>query len=128
MSDANPTTRYERQDVPATAIAAALAGLLLALAVIAWVVALYQKILPGGGRAPAPRPISGEALANLEDSRYWAISGEGRRLARELERRLADYGWVDRERGVVFIPVERAAELELGDGLEVRTVEPGGAP
>jgi hypothetical protein len=37
-------------------------------------------------------------------------------LARE-RRKLSTYGWVDRSRGVVRIPIERAMELIVRDGL-----------
>ena len=39
--------------------------------------------------------------------------------ARELER-LSTYGWVDRQAGVVHLPIERAMELVAKDGLPVR--------
>lgn len=39
--------------------------------------------------------------------------------AREIDR-LATYGWVDRQAGVVHVPIERAMELVAEDGLPVR--------
>jgi hypothetical protein len=39
--------------------------------------------------------------------------------AREAER-LSTYGWVDRQAGVVHIPIERAMELVSKEGLPVR--------
>jgi hypothetical protein len=44
---------------------------------------------------------------------------------REKEEKLLDsYGWVDKERGVVRIPVQRAMDLVLQKGLPVRTGPP----
>ena len=39
--------------------------------------------------------------------------------AQEVER-LATYGWVDRESGVVHVPIERAMELISKEGFPVR--------
>jgi hypothetical protein len=41
--------------------------------------------------------------------------------------RLDSYGWVDKENGVVHIPIDRAMELSLQRGLPVRAGEPGTA-
>jgi hypothetical protein len=41
-------------------------------------------------------------------------------VRREEEAQLNSYGWVQREAGVVRIPIERAKELLLERGLPVR--------
>ena len=53
--------------------------------------------------------------------------------AAELERRreheastLGSYGWIDREQGLVRIPIERAMELALERGFPVRETVEGG--
>lgn len=38
----------------------------------------------------------------------------------ETQRALSKYGWVDRDAGVVYIPIERAMDLTLERGLPVR--------
>lgn len=38
----------------------------------------------------------------------------------ETQRTLSEYGWVDRDAGVVHIPIERAMDLTLERGLPVR--------
>ena len=40
------------------------------------------------------------------------------------EQTLASYGWVDREKGVVRIPIDRAIDLLVAKGLPVRAVQP----
>jgi hypothetical protein len=47
------------------------------------------------------------------------------RLRQQQEEAVDSYGWVDRNRGVVHIPVARAMDLLLERGLPVR---PGGPP
>jgi hypothetical protein len=38
-------------------------------------------------------------------------------LAKKQEKALASYGWIDRQAGVVHIPIERAIDLVLEQGL-----------
>ncbi len=45
------------------------------------------------------------------------------RLRAEHERVLRSYGWVDREAGVVRVPIEVAMKLVLEEGLPVRQPE-----
>lgn len=45
-------------------------------------------------------------------------------LRRGQNERLDSYGWVDKESGVVHIPIDRAMELSLERGLPVRAGEP----
>ncbi|NJN99495.1 MAG: hypothetical protein HC875_38045 [Anaerolineales bacterium] len=42
-------------------------------------------------------------------------------MANEQDGILNNYGWVDKEAGVVRIPIERAMELTLEQGLPTRT-------
>ena len=35
---------------------------------------------------------------------------------RDAKQRLGSYGWVDRDKGVIHIPIERAMELEAEEG------------
>lgn len=48
------------------------------------------------------------------------LAEELARLRAIEEARMAGYGWVEREKGVVFIPVARAAEILLERGFSVR--------
>lgn len=45
-------------------------------------------------------------------------------LRQGQNERLDSYGWVDKESGVVHIPIDRAMELSLERGLPVRAGEP----
>ena len=38
----------------------------------------------------------------------------------ETQRTLTEYGWVDRDAGVVYLPIERAIDLTVERGLPVR--------
>ncbi len=54
---------------------------------------------------PSPSPIPGEALRELRATE---------------ESLLTTYGWSDRQRGIVHIPIDRAIDLTLQRGLPVR--------
>lgn len=40
-------------------------------------------------------------------------------LRQSQEKQISKYGWIDRENGIVRIPIERAIELVADDGLPV---------
>ncbi|MCL6624193.1 MAG: hypothetical protein K6T17_06190 [Fimbriimonadales bacterium] len=44
-------------------------------------------------------------------------------LRRVEEGRLSSYGWVDKERGIVYVPIERAMELLTEKGLPARKTQ-----
>jgi hypothetical protein len=48
-----------------------------------------------------------------------------RQMRQSEEQLLNSYGWVDRERGLVRIPIERAMELVEQRGLPARQAQPG---
>jgi len=55
--------------------------------------------------------------------------GEYRQMRRELDEHIHGYGWVDEGTGVVYIPIERAIDLLLEQGVDGRakTIDAGEA-
>jgi hypothetical protein len=49
-----------------------------------------------------------------------------RNLRREEDRKLNGYGWVNREKGIVSVPIEQAMEQVAREGLSAPA--PGGQP
>ena len=45
---------------------------------------------------------------------------ELRELQKREETRLTTYGWIDRQSGIVHVPIERAMEIVAEEGLPVR--------
>jgi hypothetical protein len=45
----------------------------------------------------------------------FAPQGPGQALKAEQQRRLSQYGWVDRQAGLVHVPIDVAMELELAE-------------
>ncbi len=60
------------------------------------------------------------AVVNVPEDQQWKLSSEGRKDRRTQVEGSAraeskSYGWIDRNGGVVRLPVERAIELTLAD-------------
>ncbi len=98
---ANATTAFEPTDWPVGPIAVIYLGLLVLLAVCAFVlVAAYPDALPDANRMPsvvppAPR-LQTDGAADLK------------RFRADQDRRLNGYYWIDRQKGIVHIPIEQA--------------------
>ncbi len=112
---------YERLDVRPWPVLAAGAALAVVIALTSWgVFGLFggletrAKGRDGIGHvrridAPPPGPqLQANPALEMEEHR-------------EIEaRRTEEYGWVDREAGIVRVPIERAMELVLEGGLPAR--------
>jgi hypothetical protein len=103
---------YERSDIETNAVACIAAGLGTFVLIVPLVMPL---IFPQSMRhaSPAARPTLSADAPPLEV----APSDELERVRRE-DAEIADtYVWVDRDHGIVRVPVKRAAELLLRRGL-----------
>jgi len=64
--------------------------------------------------AEAP-PGMGRAEQSVVDQRPFALEDSAARLRTEQHARLEDYGWVDRDAGIIHVPVERAMDAVLAE-------------
>jgi hypothetical protein len=55
----------------------------------------------------------GEAEISDVNQRPFALEDEAPRLRAEQAARLESYGWVDRNAGIIHVPIERAMEQVL---------------
>ena len=121
MADRSPSARegYEHRDTRVRLLAWLLAGLLAATLVVlllAWV----RSPLSGRRHPPEPR---------LQNTPF----DELRRMRAEEDAALTSYGWVDRQAGIVRIPIEQALEIASRGGVteeaDRKTAAPsGGTP
>jgi hypothetical protein len=105
---------HERADVDVRRIALAGAGL-VAIAVLVHVALWFQMrgLWSARERAlPPPVPVA-RALPQAPPEPRLQTSPEEdlRALRREEDERLEHYGWIDRQAGVIHVPIERAMEL-----------------
>jgi hypothetical protein len=133
MSQPNqpPTPGYERSDMNPTLILAAAAGFLAVLAVVLIAITVFEAVATG---VPASISRPSDLLQGLQAApaptppapRLEAESGQSLEPYRAAEeRKLSTYAWVDRQNGVVRIPIDRAVDLLAQRGLPSRT---GSAP
>ena len=99
----------DRRTVPIAGLVLVAAGILVGLAM--WGVATVRR----AGRAPA---------VTVQEAPEPRLQVNPRRdletYLRAQQRLLESVGWVDRDAGVVRIPIERAAEQLLARGFPVR--------
>ncbi len=103
----------QEDHLPQKKIAAVAAAAFAIMALSIWVAyALLADVEHELGREPgfsavqrAPHQISGVFQTEIERDQ------SGLRMRRAAEEELDHYAWVDRDRGLVSIPIERAMEL-----------------
>jgi hypothetical protein len=143
-SPGTPEAAHELTDATPAPIARLMLLLvvLIALAAVAsnGLLLYYRSRIEQGERPPHPLAAEGEipppprlqtfrSLDEFPDTSPEddPFSDEGWVEHRQrVERELSSYGWVDRPNGVVRVPVLRAEELVLREGLP--TARPSGAP
>jgi hypothetical protein len=121
--------RHERTDASVPAVLGAAAGLLIAGIVIYLLVwAMLQFLNTRADLHTVPEfPLARHQAERLPPEPRLQTNPRGDLLAlREKEDRLlTTYGWVDRNSGVVRIPIDRAMALTVERGLPVRASKGG---
>ena len=103
----------EREDVPPRAILGLTLGFVLLVAVGVLLVVLLLKLArrePSASAVPSRAMQQREEVNHLELSLFATAPRESKSRARAIER-LGSYGYVDRQRGIVHIPIDRAIDL-----------------
>lgn len=112
---------HERTDTRPGAVVGVTIALLLSLAVVLVLVTWYQAWLVGAPLVVRPPEAGVSSRPEMAPGRLEAASGNDRRaLEAGWRERLGTYGWVDHERRIVHVPIERAMELLLEQGLPSR--------
>ncbi|MDQ6677031.1 MAG: hypothetical protein M3Z09_07025 [Acidobacteriota bacterium] len=116
----SPTVAYERSDVSASRLATG-AGLFLAGVVLVTVFVAVPFFMFKSHRAEVSPPRSPEAPAGwrvppnprLQESPEVDLQG----YLAGYDKALASYSWVDKQRGIAVIPIERALQIAARRGL-----------
>ena len=109
---------HEQKDASARAIAWVAAGLVVAGIIIHFGTALYERW--ASRRYPSPLSatrIEGPAMQAPPPQLQRFPSVDWEKLRATDEAVLHSYGWINRDTGVVRIPIERAIELTAEHGL-----------
>ncbi len=100
---------------------------LLILAVMIIVALVVSKYMLDAFTASARRQSEAQAQASPPLVPRPALQANPQmdivELRRVEEGRLSSYGWVDKERGIVYVPIERAMELLTEKGLPARKTQ-----
>jgi hypothetical protein len=124
--------RQEPEHVPGKIVVLVLGGavLIAALAVAVEALMLARAQPRAQLRSALPREMS--AVSGIQQ-RTFDRTAVGNELKAAQLRHLASYGWVDRGRGVIHVPIERAIDLWIersrsGQDADLRpSVKPPGA-
>ena len=71
---------------------------------------MVQREANPDGPAPVPSQ-AGQAKIGIVEQRLFANSNQGVAWREQARRQLESTGWVDRQKGIAHIPIERAMEL-----------------
>jgi len=120
--------RHETRDLSIRAIVIFAVGLVIFGAVSDLALTrLFGRFAKREDRRDSPAPPLRDARIPPPEPRLeqnpGLLLGE---LRRREEEQLASYDWIDREHGVVRIPVERALKLVAERGLPARPAPPAG--
>ncbi|HEY2101788.1 MAG TPA: hypothetical protein VGH08_00900 [Chthoniobacterales bacterium] len=117
-----PAIGHETRDLNVRAVALFAAGMVLCGAIIyigtAELFAFFKRQHPSAespSRIAVPHPIAPEP--RLQENPTTDFD----RFRATEEAKLNSYGWVDKERNVIRIPIERAMDLIAQRGLPVRS-------
>jgi hypothetical protein len=123
--DINPQVHHEESDANVTAVFAFGAGLTVVAAVVCLLVFVlfrYFEVREAARVAPAyPLAISRETALPPEPRLQINPREDLADLRAKEDALLTTYGWVDKNTGVVRIPIDDAIKLTLERGLPART-------
>lgn len=130
----NPDVGHETSDVNVRGIAGFGAGLALCTVLVCLVLygmfVLLRKGFTGtpvnvnaltGTREPVPPSAEAAAKIFPEPRLQVDYYSDLDKVRADWDEHLNSYGWLDKNAGVVHIPIERAMQLTLQRGLPVRT-------
>lgn len=116
----NADIRFERKDVNASVLAWIGAGIVVTAIILHVVLyGLYRMFDTGAarvGRIPATR-MKAQPRTAVEPQLQVNPVADMKQLREMENRKLSSYGWVNKEQGVVRIPVEQAMKLIAERGL-----------
>jgi hypothetical protein len=126
----NPTVHHETTDVNIRGILAFGAALIVAaiiIHVVVWVMFRYMDARQAA-RTPPQYPLAAEQEVRVPpEPRLQTNPREDLKALRDQEQQtLSSYGWVDKNAGVVRIPIDEAMKLTLQRGLPARQQSPQG--
>jgi hypothetical protein len=120
MSPGHPRQEQEeeRLALPLVGVVAAVALIVFTVAVLWAARILGQQTRQDQPEGPPPPPAkAGAPEIGIVDQTMFELEGRADALLAEQRRTLESYGWVDRDAGVIHIPIQEAMR-QVGKELE----------
>ena len=121
-SGAQPRPAYETRDASISSLVKFAIGLFVLLVIAAWAMRglfnylrVQQTLGPPASPFADARPLPPSPRLQVAPARDW------QQLHASQEQLLSSYGWVDKQAGVVRIPISRAMDVLAERGLPART-------
>lgn len=119
-----PAARHEPSDISVRTVVVFVAALVVAAVVIhagLWLLFEYFVAREGRGDEPLPPMVVTSPERQPPEPRLQTSPPADMRAMEQAEQEmLTSYGWIDRERGIVRIPIERAMAIIAERGLPAR--------
>ena len=132
MSEQGPKIQYERTDADLKAVTKVGVGIALLATVVALALLPILKAMANrqSREDAAPAPIAGfdPARQAPEPRLQGEPFADWLALKARQEAQLTSYGWVDEDKGVTRIPIDRAMKMVLERGLPARAASGEPAP
>jgi len=103
--------RIRTWTIVAVGVGSLLLFLVASLVTVGWMGKARGEMNPGWPSFPAE---AGKGKVGMLEQQLFESSNRAQVLRERQEQRLHSYGWVDKEKGTVHIPIERAVDLTLG--------------
>jgi len=114
----NPDVSYEHSDIRSIAVTGTGIALLLGMLVTVFLLWFLFEYFRGTHPEPAPRPALAPEYSRIQQPLLQASPKMDLQELRARDQRLLNgYAWVDRQKGTVSIPIERAIDKLLKQGL-----------
>jgi len=132
MSEHHGHPRSEDDRISSGTIIGVGVGALLVFFVAGWITSAYLAAKVGERPVLPIPPEIGQSKIGLVEQAPFDLAFRGERDRATRLQHLRAYGWVDRERGIVHLPIDRATELFLkgrrATGPEAAPPALGGMP
>ncbi|MCI0571545.1 MAG: hypothetical protein L0Y66_12385 [Myxococcaceae bacterium] len=104
----------QREDVSARRVLAVLGAVLTLFALSVWAtVPILRAGAPAEARESRVPGEVGHATVGRVNQEPFDLDTRAEELRERQRHQLSSYGWVDRDAGVIHVPIERAVELLL---------------
>ncbi len=119
--------RSEDDRISTPAIIGVGIGALVVVFIAAWVATGYLRMKVGERPVLPIPPDIGQSKIGMVEQQIFELADRGERARDARLKQLGSYGWIDRDRGVVSMPIDRAMEL-VAKGERASGPEPAAAP